>query len=101
MISRRRSQFGRRSSAPRACVATDFNYGRSKWAHQRLMRLRRRVRRWQLDSDAEPSNPGLTADEADLLAPPPFAAHEPWVVPLTVRADHDAVVADMADVQPL
>lgn len=30
---------------------------------------------------------GLTADEAELLEPPPAAAFEPWVVPLTVRRD--------------
>jgi hypothetical protein len=27
----------------------------------------------------------LTADEADLLEPPPLKVYEPWVVPLTVR----------------
>jgi hypothetical protein len=32
----------------------------------------------------------LTADEADLLEPPPHAAYEPWVVPLTVRANDAA-----------
>jgi hypothetical protein len=32
----------------------------------------------------------LTAEEADLLAPPPIMAYEPWVVPLTVRANDDA-----------
>ena len=33
---------------------------------------------------------GLTADEADLLAPPPLAAYEPWIVPLTVRPNDAA-----------
>jgi hypothetical protein len=32
----------------------------------------------------------LTADEADLLEPPPLAAFEPWVVPLTVRRNDAA-----------
>jgi hypothetical protein len=32
----------------------------------------------------------LTANEADLLAPPPFAAYKPWVVPLIVRPNDDA-----------
>ena len=37
----------------------------------------------------------LTADEADLLEPPPLAAYEPWVVPLTVRPnDADIETAD-------
>jgi hypothetical protein len=33
---------------------------------------------------------GLTADEADLLEPPPLAAYKPWVVPLTVRPNDAA-----------
>jgi hypothetical protein len=37
----------------------------------------------------------LTADEADLLKPPPRAAYEPWVVPLTVRPNDAA--DEMAD----
>jgi hypothetical protein len=32
----------------------------------------------------------LTADEADLLEPPPLAAHQPWVVPLTIRPNDAA-----------
>jgi len=32
-----------------------------------------------------PSVSGLTADEADLLEPPPLRAYEPWLVPLAVR----------------
>ena len=37
----------------------------------------------------------LTADEADLLEPPPLATYEPWVVPLTVRPNDAA--DEMAD----
>jgi hypothetical protein len=37
----------------------------------------------------------LTADEADLLEPPPLAAFKPWVVPLTVRLNDAA--SEMAD----
>ena len=33
----------------------------------------------------EASVPGLTAEEADWLAPPVLADYAPWVVPLTVR----------------
>lgn len=32
----------------------------------------------------------LTADEADLLEPPPLAAFKPWVVPLTVQLNDAA-----------
>jgi hypothetical protein len=32
----------------------------------------------------------LTANEADLLEPPPRAAYEPWVVPLTLRPNDAA-----------
>jgi hypothetical protein len=39
---------------------------------------------------AEHSLLGLTADEADLLQPPPLAAYKPWVVPLTVRPNDAA-----------
>jgi hypothetical protein len=39
---------------------------------------------------AEHSVSGLTADEADLLEPPPLAAFEPWVVPLTIRPNDAA-----------
>jgi hypothetical protein len=38
---------------------------------------------------------GLTADEADLLAPPPLAAYKPWIVPLTARPNDAAT--DTAD----
>jgi hypothetical protein len=37
----------------------------------------------------------LTAEEADLLAPPPLKAYEPWVVPLTVLPNDAA--EEMAD----
>jgi hypothetical protein len=33
---------------------------------------------------------GLTADEMDLLEPPPLASHKPWVVPLAVRSNSAA-----------
>jgi hypothetical protein len=39
----------------------------------------------------------LTADEVGLLEPSPFAAHKPWVVPLTFRpndAAYDTADAD-------
>jgi hypothetical protein len=32
----------------------------------------------------------LTADERDLLEPPPLAAYKPWVVPLTLRLNDAA-----------
>jgi hypothetical protein len=32
----------------------------------------------------------LTVDEADLLEPPPHAAYQPWVVPLTFRPNDAA-----------
>jgi hypothetical protein len=38
---------------------------------------------------------GLTADEADLLEPPPPSAYEPWVVRLTARPNDPA--EEMAD----
>jgi hypothetical protein len=38
----------------------------------------------------------LTADEAELLEPPPRAAYEPWVVPLAFRPD-GAAEEEMAD----
>ena len=37
----------------------------------------------------------LTAEEADLLAPPPLKAYEPWVLPLTVLPNDAA--EEMAD----
>jgi hypothetical protein len=37
----------------------------------------------------------LTADEAELLEPPPRAAYEPWVVPLAIRPND--VAEDMGD----
>jgi hypothetical protein len=37
----------------------------------------------------ERSASALTAEEFDLLAPPPLAPHAPWVVPLSVRPDDD------------
>ena len=40
--------------------------------------------------DAGHSVLGLTADEVDLLEPPPLAAYKPWVVPLAVRPDDSA-----------
>jgi hypothetical protein len=50
------------------------------------------VESFQNDSSeiAEHSVSGLTADEADLLEPPPLAAFEPWVVPLTIRSNDAA-----------
>jgi hypothetical protein len=44
---------------------------------------------------AEHSLLGPTADEADLLEPPPLAAYKPWVVPLTVRPNDG--VSETAD----
>ena len=44
---------------------------------------------------ARHSGLGLTADEADLLEPPPLAAYKPWVVPLTVRPNDG--VSETAD----
>ena len=38
---------------------------------------------------------GLTADEADLIEPPPLAAYKPWIVPLTARPNDAAT--DTAD----
>ena len=38
---------------------------------------------------------GTTAHEADLLEPPPLAAYEPWVIPLTVRPN--AAASEAAD----
>jgi hypothetical protein len=46
-------------------------------------------------SGASKTIAGLTAEEADLLEPPPLAAYEPWVVPLTVRLN--AAADEMAD----
>jgi hypothetical protein len=43
------------------------------------------VERFQNDGYAGRGVLDLTADEADLLAPPPLAVYEPWVIPLTVR----------------
>jgi hypothetical protein len=37
----------------------------------------------------EQSASALTAEELDLLAPPPLAPHTPWVVPLSVRPNDD------------
>jgi hypothetical protein len=37
----------------------------------------------------EASASGLTAEEADLLAPTVLADYAPWVVPLTVRPDSE------------
>jgi hypothetical protein len=37
----------------------------------------------------ERSASALSAEEADLLAPPPLAPHTPWIVPLSVRPDDD------------
>jgi len=38
--------------------------------------------------------PSLTIEEADLLAPPPLKAYDPWVVPLKVRPNDNADTAD-------
>jgi hypothetical protein len=40
--------------------------------------------------DAGQSVVGLTVDETSLLEPPPLAAYEPWIVPLTVRPNDAA-----------
>jgi hypothetical protein len=44
----------------------------------------------------EASASGLTAEEADLLAPPLLADYAPWVVPLTVRPNGEDAT-DTAD----
>jgi hypothetical protein len=48
----------------------------------------------------EASALGLTAEEADLLAPPLLADYAPWVVPLTVRPNGEDAT-DTADDYPL
>jgi hypothetical protein len=47
----------------------------------------------------EANAPGLTAEEADLLAPPLPAHYAPWVVPLTVRPNGEDAT-DTADDWP-
>ena len=52
-------------------------------------RIRKAIDDKRLLRGCEPSKAnkflGLTAEEADLLAPPVLADYAPWVVPLTVR----------------
>jgi hypothetical protein len=45
----------------------------------------------------ERSASALTAEELDLLAPPPPAPHMPWVVPLSVRPDDETAGIEAAD----
>jgi hypothetical protein len=47
-------------------------------------------------NSVEASASELTAEEADLLAPPLLADYAPWVVPLTVRPNREDVT-DTAD----
>jgi hypothetical protein len=44
----------------------------------------------------EANAPGLTAEDADLLAPSVLADYAPWVVPLTVRPNGEDAT-DTAD----
>ena len=45
----------------------------------------------------EANAPGLTAEEADLLAPTVLADYAPWVVPLTVRPNSEDVTGTADD----
>jgi hypothetical protein len=49
----------------------------------------------------ERSASALTAEELDLLTPPPLAPHTPWVVPLTVgRGTTTAGIDAAEEVEP-
>ena len=56
------------------------------------------VDRFQSDGCVRRSVLRLTADEEDLLQPPPLAAYEPWIVALTVRPN-DGLAEETADEQ--